>query len=87
MKTTRKHNTIRRIIAAMLTLALVLTGITVDNTVTVDAAATTIEQFQTGTTITMKPGETKRLLVTSESGEDLSEAWTLSIRPLTLPAA
>lgn len=75
MKTTRKHNTIRRIVAAMLTLALVLTGITLDNTVTVDAAATTIEQFQTGSTITMKPGETKRLLVTSESGEDLSEAY------------
>lgn len=75
MKTTKNLKTIRRIVAAMLTLALVLTGITVDNTVTVDAAATTIEQFQTGSTITMKPGETKRLLVTGESGEDLSEAY------------
>lgn len=75
MKTTKNLKTIRRIVAAMLTLALVLTGITVDNTVTANAAATTIEQFQTGSTITMKPGETKRLLVTGESGEDLSEAY------------
>lgn len=69
MKTTRNLKTIKRIVAAMLTLALVLTGISLDST-TAYAVAKNFAWDRTGvesikdlkdTTVTMKVGDTKSI--------------------------
>ena len=51
----RMKRILKHIIAAMLTLAIALTGISFDNTITANAA--TFDKFVNGTTITMKLGD------------------------------
>lgn len=73
-----KH-TLKHIIAMMLTLAIALTGISLDGTVTVNAA-TVYDQFKDNGTITMKPGDTKRFILTGKDGSDYVPKckWTSS---------
>lgn len=78
MKTTRKHNTIKSIIAAMLTLAIALTS-TTWGSITANAKLTDYRKDRTGmedarllngTTITMKVGEEKKIDMTRTYGDN-----------------
>lgn len=91
MKTTRKHNTLKSIIAMVLALALVLTGITLDG-ITAEAKVVNYQKDRTDinnikdlneTTINMKVGDTKKVDLVNESDKytiDLtnSYAWESS---------
>lgn len=78
-----KHkNTLKQIITTVLTLALMLTGISLDGIVTA-TAATTATDVQNYGTVTMKPGDTKKVIVKSnKSGENMTISenyrWTSS---------
>lgn len=68
---------LKSIITAMLCMAIALTGIGIDhnNAVTATAATKkdTLDKFVNGGTITMKPGDKKRILVQDKNGNDI--AW------------
>lgn len=78
MKTTRKLNTIKSIIAMVLTLTLTLTGATLDS-ITTEAKIVTYQKDRTGmedarllngTTINMKVGDTKKIDMTDTYGSN-----------------
>lgn len=73
-----KH-TLKHIIAMMLTLAITLTGISLNGTAVANAA-TVYDQFKDNGTITMKPGDTKRFILTGKDGSDYVPKcrWTSS---------
>jgi len=78
----KKKNTFKQIIATVLTLALMLTSVAIDGTVTANAA-TTATNVQNYGTVTMKPGDTKKVIVKSnKSGENMTISenyrWTSS---------
>lgn len=76
MKTTKNLKTI---ISMLLIACIMLTGIGLDNTVTVNAA-TIASYVQKWGTVTMKPGETKKVIVTDTDGNDITTKykWTSS---------
>ena len=61
-------NLIKTIITSILTAAILITGISVD--ITTVTAATTNDTFQNGGTVTLKPGDSMKLLVQDSDGED-----------------
>ena len=61
-------NLIKTIITSILTAAILITGISVDTTTV--TAATTNDTFQNGGTVTLKPGDSMKLLVQDSDGED-----------------
>ncbi len=61
-------NLIKTIITSILTAAILITGISVDTTTV--TAATTNNTFQNGGTVTLKPGDSMKLLVQDSDGED-----------------
>lgn len=86
MKTTRKHNTIKSIIAMVLTLAIVLTGITLDG-ITANAQIVTYQKDRTGmedareldgTTINMKVGDTKKIDMTKTYGSNNKRTYDVT---------
>lgn len=76
MKTTRNLKTI---ITCILIACIMLTGIGLDNITTVNAA-TTASYVQKWGTVTMKPGDTKKVIVTDTDGNDITTKykWTSS---------
>lgn len=76
MKTTKNLKTI---ITCILVACIMLTGIGIDNTATVNAA-TTASYVQKWGTVTMKPGDTKKVIVTDTDGNDITTKykWTSS---------
>lgn len=72
MKRTLKHT-----ITALICVCLLVTGIGMD-AVTADASDTAIGTFENGGSVTMNPGDMKRLLVTDESGNDITENYRWS---------
>lgn len=78
----KKKNTLKQIITTILVAALLITGISLDGTVTA-TAATTATDVQNYGTVTMKPGDTKKVIVKSnKSGENMTISenyrWTSS---------
>lgn len=73
-----KHN-LKTIITCILVACIMLTGIGLDNTATVNAA-TTASYVQKWGTVTMKPGDTKKVIVTDTDGNDITTKykWTSS---------
>ncbi len=74
----KRKKTLRKIIAMMLCLTIAITGITLGDTATANAATPGIDNFVNGGSITMKPGDTKRLLVTDSNGTDISTKYKWS---------
>ena len=72
-------NTLKTIITTMLVSAILITGICTGETVTVNAA-TKASYVQKWSTITMKPGDTKKVIVTDTDGNDITTKykWTSS---------
>lgn len=73
---------LKQIITTILVAALLITGISLDGTVTANAA-TTATNVQNYGTVTMKPGDTKKIIVKSnKSGENMTISenyrWTSS---------
>lgn len=64
----KKTRTLTSIIASILTLAILLTGSSLDGAMTANAT-TTVDQFKDGSTVTMKPGDVKKLLVTNPANK------------------
>lgn len=73
------RKTLRQIITTVLATAILITGITTGSTVTANAA-TTASYAKTWSTITMKPGDTKKVIVTDADGNDITTKykWTSS---------
>lgn len=73
------RKTLRQIITTVLAAAILITGITTGSTVTANAA-TTASYAKTWSTITMKPGDTKKVIVTDADGNDITTKykWTSS---------
>ena len=69
---------LKQIIAAMLTLAIALTGISLDGAMTAANAATTVDHFKDGGTVTMEPGDVKKLLVVNADSEDITNKYKWS---------
>ena len=61
-------NLIKTIITSILTAAILITGISVDTT-TVTAATTKGGEFQNGSSVTLKPGDSMKLTVTDNNNE------------------
>lgn len=74
-----KHAKHTKLIALVLTLAIMITGIGIGDTVTANTAVKS-DQFVNGGSITMKPGDVKKLLVTDSNGTDVVSKynWTVS---------
>lgn len=72
-------NNLKTIITCILVACIMLTGIGLDNTVTVNAA-TKASYVQKWGTVTMKPGDTKKVIVTDTDGNDITTKykWTSS---------
>lgn len=72
-------NNLKTIITCILVACIMLTGIGVDNTITVNAA-TKASYVQKWGTVTMKPGDTKKVIVTDTDGNDITTKykWTSS---------
>lgn len=72
-------NLIKSIITCMLIATIAITGISLDTTATANAA-TTASYVQKWGTVTMKPGDTKKVIVTDYDGNDITTKykWTSS---------
>ena len=72
-------NNLKTIITCILVACIMLTGIGLDSTVTVNAA-TKASYVQKWGTVTMKPGDTKKVIVTDTDGNDITTKykWTSS---------
>lgn len=72
-------NTLKQIISMALITCIMLTGIGLDNVTTVNAA-TTASYIKKWGTVTMKPGDTKKVIVTDTDGNDITTKykWTSS---------
>lgn len=72
-------NNLKTIITCILITCIMLTGIGLDNVTTVNAA-TTASYVQKWGTVTMKPGDTKKVIVTDTDGNDITTKykWTSS---------
>lgn len=72
-------NILKRIITTMLVAAILITDICTGEAVTVNAA-TTESYVQKWGTVTMKPGDTKKVIVTDTDGNDITTKykWTSS---------
>lgn len=72
-----KRNIVKRIITLMLCTAILIAGISLDGTINASAAANP-GNFVNGGNITMKPGQTKRFLLTDTTGKDIVEKYKWS---------
>ena len=72
-------NNIKTIITSILVAAILITGISFDTSITANAASTA-SYIQKWGTITMKPGDTKKVIVTDADGNDITTKykWTSS---------
>lgn len=72
-----KKRVFKRIIAAIICTAILMTGISFDGTVDANAAAKTEKMTRN---VTMKPGDVKKLTLTDNEGNDIIEnyKWTSS---------
>lgn len=77
MKSTK--NTLKSILSMVLIAAILITSIITGDTATVNAA-TTASYVQKWGTVTMKPGNTKKVIVTDNDGNDITTKykWTSS---------
>lgn len=72
-------NNLKTIITCILVAAILITGINTGEAITVNAA-TTASYVQKWGTVTMKPGDTKKVIVTDTDGNDITTKykWTSS---------
>ena len=72
-------NTFKKFITCMLIAAITITGISLESVTTANAA-TTASYVQKWGTVTMKPGDTKKVIVTDNDGNDITTKykWTSS---------
>ena len=64
-------NTFKKFITCMLIAAIAITGISLESVTTANAA-TTASYVQKWGTVTMKPGDTKKVIVTDNDGLHLT---------------
>lgn len=72
-------NTFKKLITCMLIAAIAITGVSLESVTTANAA-TTASYVQKWGTVTMKPGDTKKVIVTDYDGNDITTKykWTSS---------
>ncbi len=75
----KSKNTLKKFITCMLIAAIAITGISLESVTTANAA-TTASYVQKWGTVTMKPGDTKKVIVTDFDGNDITTKykWTSS---------
>ncbi|MEY8335383.1 hypothetical protein AALB53_20140 [Lachnospiraceae bacterium 47-T17] len=75
----KSKNTFKKFITCMLIAAIAITGISLESVTTANAA-TTASYVQKWGTVTMKPGDTKKVIVTDNDGNDITTKykWTSS---------
>lgn len=75
----KSKNTFKKFITCMLIAAIAITGISLESVTTANAA-TTASYVQKWGTVTMKPGDTKKVIVTDFDGNDITTKykWTSS---------
>ena len=75
----KSKNTWKKFITCMLIAAIAITGISLESVTTANAA-TTASYVQKWGTVTMKPGDTKKVIVTDNDGNDITTKykWTSS---------
>ena len=75
----KSKNTLKKFITCMLIAAITITGISLESVTTANAA-TTASYVQKWGTVTMKPGDTKKVIVTDNDGNDITTKykWTSS---------
>ena len=66
-------NNLKTIITCILVAAILITGINTGEAITVNAA-TTASYVQKWGTVTMKPGDTKKVIVTDTDGNEIGRA-------------